>query len=301
MYSITFQQLEAFIEVAEMLNITVVAENNYVSQAAMSKMIQRLEEGINVKLFNRNTRGITLTPEGQLFYDRILFPFESICNAVEEVRELKEGNRNVLKIGLPSTVNINVEYSHISDVITEYKNSHPEVHVEVDIYEASHLRRMLNLGNIDAAFLQSFMFQSSSGFNYVPISHLSTCIAVREDNPAIKGGTLNMELLAKQPMFRLQTAQTGNNIDQYVKSVGLNSNGIKTMPNFESLMYAVAHNDGFALIGKIRPSGFENICVFPANDGKYTHDLCMAWRSDNESENLQKFVKYICKNHQLKD
>ena len=301
MYSITFQQLEAFIEVAEMLNITVVAENNYVSQAAMSKMIQRREEGINVKLFNRNTRGITLTPEGQLFYDRILFPFESICNAVEEVRELKEGNRNVLKIGLPSTVNINVEYSHISDVITEYKNSHPEVHVEVDIYEASHLRRMLNLGNIDAAFLQSFMFQSSSGFSYVPISHLSTCIAVREDNPAIKGGTLNMELLAKQPMFRLQTAQTGNNIDQYVKSVGLNSNGIKTMPNFESLMYAVAHNDGFALIGKIRPSGFENICVFPANDGKYTHDLCMAWRSDNESENLQKFVKYICKNHQLKD
>ena len=299
MYSITFQQLEAFIEVAEMLNITVVAENNYVSQAAMSKMIQRLEEGINVKLFNRNTRGITLTPEGQLFYDRILVPFESICNAVEEVRELKEGNRNVLKIGLPSTVNINEEYSHISDVITEYKNTHREVHVEVDIYEASHLRRMLNLGNIDAAFLQSFMFQTSGGFNYVPISRLSTCIAVRKDNPAIKGDTLNLELLAKQPMYSLQTVQSGNNIEQYVKDVGVSGSGTKTMPNFESLMYAVAHNDGFALIGKIRPSGFENIRIFPANNGEYTHDLCMAWRSDNESENLQRFVQYICKKYQL--
>ena len=38
-------------------------------------------------------------------------------------------------------------------------------------------------------------------------------------------------------------------------------------------MYAVAHNDGFALIGKIRPSGFDNIRIFPANNGEYTHDL----------------------------
>ena len=172
MYGITFQQLEAFIEVAEMLNITVVAENNYVSQAAMSKMIQRLEEGIDVKLFNRNTRGITLTPEGQLFYDRILVPFESICNAVEEVRELRKGNRNVLKIGLPSTVNINEEYAHITDVITEYKNSHPEVQIDVEIFEASLLRRMVSLGNIDAAFLQSFMFQSSGGLAFIPSEHL---------------------------------------------------------------------------------------------------------------------------------
>ena len=109
----------------------------------------------------------------------------------------------------------------------------------------------------------------------------------------IKGDRLNLDLLARQPLYSMQATQTGANIEQYVKSVGIRFSITKSVPNFESLMYAVAHNDGFALVGKIRTSGYDNIRLFPVNEGEYTHDLCMAWRSDNESEHLQRFIRYI--------
>ncbi len=296
MYSITFQQVAAFIEVAETLNITAAAENSYVSQAALSKMIQRLEEGLDVKLFTRRSRGISLTPEGRMFYDRIQVPFSSICEAIEEIRDLKEGSRSILKVGMPSTININEEYSQLSDVVAEYNRLHPEVYVDVNIYEAGNLYRMINLGNVDVVFMQDFMLHRFNKLKVIPIFDLSSCIAVRKENPAIQGDTLNMAILQQQTMYSLSQHMDYYNVESYLTKVGAHGGRIKDVPNFESLMYSVEHNDGYAYVGKIRTSGFHNLRLFPLNNGEPTHKLCMAWKEDNESETLRRFSKYIC-NH----
>ena len=299
MYSITFQQVAAFIEVAETLNITAAAENSYVSQAALSKMIQRLEEGLDVKLFNRRARGISLTPEGRLFYDRIQVPFASICDAVEEIKELKEGSRSILKIGLPSTINVNEEYSNLTDIIAEYNQIHPEIYMDVHLYEAGNLYRMISLGNVDVVFLQSFILRNANKIRSVPILKLSSCIAVRTDNPAVKDDALDMAALDKQTFYSLSANMDYSNVEAYLKSVGAQNNNRKSVPNFETLMYSVEHNDGYAYVGKIRPSGFHNLRVFPVNGGKPTHELCMAWKEENETELIRKFIKYICKKHNI--
>ena len=299
MYSITFQQVAAFIEVAETLNITAAAENSYVSQAALSKMIQRLEEGLDVKLFTRRARGISLTPEGRMFYDRIQVPFASICEAIEEIKDLQEGSRSILKVGVPSTVNINEEYSQLTDIITDYNRLHPEVYVDVSIYEAGNLYRMVNLGNVDVVFLQDFMLHSSNKLKVVPIYDLSTCIAVRADNPAVRGDTINMAALEQQTLFSLSQHIDYSNVESYLKKVSVHSGRLKDVPNFETLMYSVEHNDGYAYVGKIRTSGFHNLRLFPLNDGKPTHKLCMAWKEENGSETVRRFTRYICKRFQV--
>ena len=299
MYSITFQQVAAFIEVAETLNITAAAENSYVSQAALSKMIQRLEEGLNVKLFTRRSRGISLTPEGRMFYDRIQVPFASICEAIEEIKDMREGNRSILKVGLPSTVNVNEEYSQLSDIVAEYNRTHPEVYVDVRIYEAGNLYRMVNLGNVDVVFLQDFMLHSSNKLRVVPILNLSTCIAVRKNNPAISGDTLNMAALQQQPFYTLSENMDYSNLEEYLKKVGSHPGKTRYVPNFGSLMYSVEHNDGYAYVGKIRTSGFHNLRLFPLNNGEPTHKLCMAWKEDDELETVRRFTRYICKWHNV--
>jgi DNA-binding transcriptional LysR family regulator len=277
----------------------VAAENNYVSQAALSKMIQRLEEGIGIRLFNRNSRGISLTPEGRLFYDRIVVPFDSLCEAIEEVRDLKEGNSSVLKIGMPSTVNINEEYSNLSDIIAEYNRQHPEVYVDVNIFEAGNLYRLVNLGNVDVVFLQDFMIHGSNKLTAVPIAELSTCIAVGKHNAAIIGDSLNKQLLEQQTLYSLPMGVNKSDMDQYMSRVRARLNKTKEVPNFETLMYSVEHNDGYAYVGKIRTSGFHNLRLFPVNNGEPTHHLCMVWKSDNDSETVKRFTRYICKQHNV--
>ena len=57
-----------FYTVANAGNISKAAKELYISQPAISKSIQKLEENLGCKLFSRSSRGVVLTDEGQLLF-----------------------------------------------------------------------------------------------------------------------------------------------------------------------------------------------------------------------------------------
>ena len=63
----TLQQLKYVITVSETLNITQAAEQLFVSQPSLTKSINELEKEMNIKIFNRNNKGVSVTREGDLF------------------------------------------------------------------------------------------------------------------------------------------------------------------------------------------------------------------------------------------
>ena len=60
-------QLECFVTVAEYLNFSKASTVLKMSQPAVSHQIQSLEKELDVKLFNRTSKNVTITPEGVLF------------------------------------------------------------------------------------------------------------------------------------------------------------------------------------------------------------------------------------------
>lgn len=60
--------LISFYKVAKYKNISTVAKESHISQSALSQQIQKLENNLNVKLLNRNNKGVTLTDEGEILY-----------------------------------------------------------------------------------------------------------------------------------------------------------------------------------------------------------------------------------------
>ena len=75
--------LNYFFQVANSKSISTVAKNSHISQSALSQQIAKLENKLNVKLFNRTNKGVTLTPEGE-----ILFKYtESILNSYNKMQE----------------------------------------------------------------------------------------------------------------------------------------------------------------------------------------------------------------------
>ncbi|WP_300382565.1 LysR family transcriptional regulator [Clostridium sp.] len=75
--------LNYFFEVAKAKNISIVAKNSHISQSALSQQIQKLENSLNVKLFDRNNKGVSLTPEGNI----LLKYSETILNAYGKMQE----------------------------------------------------------------------------------------------------------------------------------------------------------------------------------------------------------------------
>lgn len=66
--NITGQQLKCFLEVAKDLSFTKAAKNLFTSQSNISRQIFVLEDILGVKLFERSTRSVKLTVQGQILY-----------------------------------------------------------------------------------------------------------------------------------------------------------------------------------------------------------------------------------------
>ena len=83
---ITLQQIEIFLTVAEQLNLSGVAKELFINQSTVSRWVQRLESSLNTKLFVRNNRGVSLTPNGEVLYAELKPLF---CGLSETLRKMR--------------------------------------------------------------------------------------------------------------------------------------------------------------------------------------------------------------------
>ncbi len=142
--------LEVFIAVAEELNFRAAAERLNMTQPPLTRWIARLEEELGVKLFNRDTRKVELTPSGLTFLSNareILAQIEKAKVAAKAAANLKRG---ALHIGLSNSA----FYSGAVKALWKFKESNPQIEVEIhDGTPATQLSK-LRKGEIDLAILE---------------------------------------------------------------------------------------------------------------------------------------------------
>jgi DNA-binding transcriptional LysR family regulator len=96
---VEFKELEAFVAVAEELHFSRAAERLQIAQPPLSYRIQQLEKQLKIKLFNRNTRSVTLTDAGE----RLLGPARKVLADVElaqaAVRSVTAGESGRVRLG----------------------------------------------------------------------------------------------------------------------------------------------------------------------------------------------------------
>ena len=93
-----------FREVAEAGNISLAAENLYLSQSAVSQSVKQLEQQLGTRLFLRSPRGVTLTEDGRLLFEYVrsaMGLLETGENKLQQSRTLQAGT---LVIGASDTV-----------------------------------------------------------------------------------------------------------------------------------------------------------------------------------------------------
>ena len=69
--SVKLELYRVFKEVAEAGNITAAAQNLFISQSAVSQSVKQLESDLQTRLFARNSRGVSLTPDGKMLYEYV--------------------------------------------------------------------------------------------------------------------------------------------------------------------------------------------------------------------------------------
>lgn len=123
------QDISIFSRVAAVQNLTAVGNALGLTPGTISKRIQALEDELGVRLFDRTTRSIRITPEGESFLahvQRILAEFEAARAAVADSAARPKGR---LRIAASRAI----ADSHVTPAITAFLRAFPEVDAHVDL------------------------------------------------------------------------------------------------------------------------------------------------------------------------
>ncbi|MEE3429695.1 MAG: LysR family transcriptional regulator, partial [Candidatus Cryptobacteroides sp.] len=139
------RQLRYFVNAATTLSFTEAARLSNVAQSTLSQQVKQLEIELGMPLFHRMGKHIQLTAEGQMFLQdahRILDDARQGLQRLADQRELKGGS---VDIGLASGLGLS---SLLTEVLTEYNRSYPQVQLRIHQTAAPMLPELLRQHSI---------------------------------------------------------------------------------------------------------------------------------------------------------
>lgn len=116
-----------FVQVVKSGSFTSAARRLGVSTTAVSRSVARLEQRLDTRLFNRTTRSMRLTAEGQLFYEHVEAGLAHVDQAVDMVREARQGPVGRIRV---STVTYFGRY-FLLPLVPEFLSAFPNVDLEI--------------------------------------------------------------------------------------------------------------------------------------------------------------------------
>ena len=127
-----FGQLRAFVAVGEELSFSRAAAALGVSPSALSQMVRGFEERVGLRLFNRTTRSVSLTPAGETLLQRVRPAVVDLGMAVEQVRQSRERPTGRVRVhAFRVAANL-----FLAPMLRSFSNAYPDVVLDVTLDDA---------------------------------------------------------------------------------------------------------------------------------------------------------------------
>src|SRR5690349_21083111 len=142
---LNLREIRAFVAVAQMGSFTRAAARLNVSQPALTVQIRRLEETLGARLFDRNSRTVTLTSVGRELLPVLHKSLADMQRVLDDARALGDGSRGAVRIAcLPSFA-----AGRLPALIRDFRTDAPHVTFEIRDVVASMVNQLVKAGEFD--------------------------------------------------------------------------------------------------------------------------------------------------------
>jgi DNA-binding transcriptional LysR family regulator len=122
--------LDAFVAAADEASFSAAARRLGISPAAVSKSVARLEAGLGVRLFQRSTRSLSLTAEGEALHRQVRQPWVDIGDALTDLRQGAGKPAGTLKVSMSLAVGRNYFVPLLDGFLERYPDIVPDLYFE---------------------------------------------------------------------------------------------------------------------------------------------------------------------------
>ena len=166
--------IEIFVAVAKEENITKASEKLNISQPAVTKQIKNLEKQLSLKLFDRKSKGLSLTAEGKELYEKLKSPIEELNRVDGQVNREK-----IINIGTHNHMGSCI----FGDVINKYCLKYPNVKLNLICEETAEMMKKLKNEELDIVFSKRDSKDILNGIKYIKLGYLHDVIIASKESP----------------------------------------------------------------------------------------------------------------------
>ena len=138
-----------FYETANCSSFSTAAKKLYITQSAISQCIHQLEEDLNTQLFLRTKRGISLTKEGELLYQKI----ETAIQAIEQGETLLARLQHLESGSLTIAAGDTITARYLLPYLEQFHATYPNVRIEMANSYTNQMLQMVKEGKAELAFV----------------------------------------------------------------------------------------------------------------------------------------------------
>jgi DNA-binding transcriptional LysR family regulator len=187
------RQLYAFVAVAEEGTFVGAADRLGVVQPAVSQAVSRLERELGFALFQRSSRRVALTGDGEAFLSHARGVLTRLEQAERVAQDLAAGRAGVVRLATTGGA-----WDVTNTLLTEHRAAHPNVHVELQpAKRVPKLEAILN-GEIDAALVHTA--PPTPGLSFTEIACESWQVVASSTHPLAASGPIALHALARDPL-----------------------------------------------------------------------------------------------------
>ena len=290
----TLTELKYIVAVARERHFGKAAEACFVSQPTLSVAVKKLEEELDVKLFERSANEVAVTPLGEEIVRQAQSVLEQAANIKDIAKRGKDPLAGPLKLGVIYTI---APYL-LPDVVRQVITHSPQMPLMLQENFTVKLLEMLRTGEIDCAILAEPF--PDTGLAVAPLYDEPFYAAIPMTHPLAKKDSVTTEELKSETMLLLGN---GHCFRDHVLEVcpefarfSSDAEGIRKSfegSSLETIKYMVAAGMGITLVPRLsvprealedRKRRHEDIYVkyLPVQDGKGalppTRRVVLAWR-----------------------
>ena len=288
------RHLRYFVAVGEDQHYGRASRRLGVAQPALSRQIQDLEEEIGVKLFDRMPRGVKLSAAGELFLEDARRILQDVGGATARAARVARGQSGTLRVGFAE----NVSWHGVApNSFRRFREQQPDVDLQLQPAGSLEQLEAIRSGRLDAGFA-NFMPKIDADLDQLIVGWQQVELALPKRNPLTRLKKLRLRDLTDAPFIWFPRRASPAFYDRLMHECyrgGLKSPRIvQEGPNEATILSLVSTGLGVGwVLGSARWRCPQTVAVWPVVDLNIPVSLALAWRRDNTSPLLARFIDQV--------
>lgn len=210
--------------VAKCGSISLAAKEMSITQPAVSQSVKLLEDALQTKLFTRTSKGVTMTPEGELLYSYVAKGYEQIELGEKKLIQMQNLELGEVRIGASD---MTLQF-YLLPFLEKFHDQYPGIKVSVTNGPTPETLRNLADGRIDFGIVSS-PFVRQNDIETIDVREIEDIFVGGRRFLPYKNKMLDLSQLEKLPLIMLEENTSSR---RYMEQF-LHENMVKLNPEFE--------------------------------------------------------------------